>query len=200
MGKRLFSLLLLSFAIGLFGVVPTPARADFIIKFTDSGQVTVHRYVEEGRSIKIYTSQGTIGFRKDDVEHIIEVDASQSMSTPLEAVTTVSTPSPERSSLAPSESENAKNSDKTTKPEEEKTDGTSDSPTAAMERIDGQYQEVEQEFDRLWEKHLQDVDSRASEEVLAENRNRLNQLSNERHKLVENARRAAPDDLPTWAQ
>ncbi len=90
--------------------------------------------------------------------------------------------------------------DKTTKPERGNTPGTTGASTTTLEKLAGEYQGVEQEFDRLWEKHLQDVDFGASEEVLAENRNRLNQLSNERHKLVEEARRVAPDDLPAWAQ
>jgi hypothetical protein len=189
MRKRWTSLFLLSFSSGFFLVVLTQARADFVIKFTDGGQVTVHRYVEEGQSIKVYTPQGTISFRKDEVERITEVDAGKSMSTPLEAVSTVSTSSTD-----------AKDSNKTIKPEEGKTAGASDTSSAAIERIDGQYQEVEQEFNKLWEKHVQDVDSGASEEVLSENRDKLNQLSNERHKLVEDARRAVPDELPAWAQ
>jgi hypothetical protein len=44
------------------------------------------------------------------------------------------------------------------------------------------------------------MNARVSEKVLTENRQQLEQLSNERRKLVEEARRAAPDDLPTWAQ
>jgi hypothetical protein len=189
MSKRWTSLFLLSFGAVLFLTVPIEVRADFIIKFTDDGQVIVHRYAEEGQTIKVYTPQGTISFRKDEVESIAEVDASQSMKTPLEAVTTVSTSAIE-----------AKDSDKTTKPEEKKTAGTGDTSPNTMERIDGQYQEVEQEFNKLWEKHMQDVDSGASEEVLTENRSKLTQLSNEQHELINDARRAAPDDLPTWAQ
>lgn len=189
MSRRWASLFLLSFGTVLPLAVPTQARADFIIKFTDSGQVIVRRYVEEGQTIKVYTPQGTISFRKDDVTDITEMDASQSMSTPLEFVSTAS----------PS-STGAEDFDKTTKPEEKKTAGTGDTSTNTMERIDGQYQEVEQEFNKLWEKHMQDVNSGASEEVLAENRNRLTQLSDEQHKLVKDARQVAPDNLPTWAQ
>src|SRR5712692_923887 len=189
MSKRWASLFLLSFGTVLSLAVPIRTRADFIIKFTDSSQVIVHRYAEEDQIIKIYTPYGTISFRKDEVESIAEVDASQSMRTPLEAVTTVSTSSTE-----------AKDSDKTTKPEEKKTAGTGDTSTNTIERLDGEYQEAEQEFNKLWEKHVQDVNSGASEEVLTENRNRLTQLSNEQHKLVDDARRAAPDNLPTWAQ
>jgi hypothetical protein len=199
MSKKWASLFLLSFSSGLSLVVLTQARADFIIKFTDGGQVTVRHYVEEGQTIKIYTPHGTISFRKDEVARIIEADASQGMSTPLETVSAVSTSSAE-STPAPSGSQNMTDSDKTAKPDGGNTTGTTDASLTTMARLDSEYQGVEQEINKLWEKHLQDVDSGASEEVLAENRNRLNHLSNERHKVVDDARRAVPDDLPTWAQ
>jgi hypothetical protein len=189
MSKGWASLFLLSFGTVLSLAVPIQARADFVIKFTDGGQVIVHRYVEEGQTIKVYTPQGTISFRKDDVARITEVDVSQSMSTPLESV----------SAASPS-STDVEDSNKTTKPEEAKTARASDTSSAAIERIDSQYQEIEQEFNKLWEKDVQDVNSGASEEVLTENRNKLNELSNERRKLVNDARQVAPDNLPTWAQ
>ena len=200
MDKRLLSLLLLSFAIGLFWLVPTQARADFIIKFTDRGQVTVHRYMEEGQTIKIYTPQGVIGFRRKDVEQIIAVDTSHSMSTPLETVSATLAPLGQESVSVPLGGQKTTDGDKATKTEGGSTAGASGAAATAAERIDDQYQEVEQEFTKLWEKHVQDVDSGASEEVLAENRQKLNQLSNERHKVIDDARRATPDDLPTWAQ
>ncbi len=200
MSKRWASLFLLGFGIGLSLLVLTQARADFIIKFTDGGQVIVHRYAEEGQTIKVYTPQGTISFRKDEVERITEVDANKSISTPLETVSAISPLSAQASTPTPSESQHMEDSDKTAKPEGGNTTGTADTSTTAVERLDGEYQEVEHEINQLWEKHLQDVASGASEEVLSENRNRLNQLSNERHKVVDDVRRAAPDDLPTWAQ
>src|SRR5216684_430485 len=95
MSKRWTSLSLLSFSSGLSLLVLTQAQADFIIKFTDGGQVIVHRYAEEGQTIKVYTPQGTISFRKDEVSSIIEMGASQSMSVPLETVSAVSAPSAE---------------------------------------------------------------------------------------------------------
>src|SRR6267143_6412869 len=114
MSKRWASLFLLSFGATLLAM-PVQVQADFIIKFTDSNQVIVHRYVEEGEAIKIYTPYGTISFRKDDVERVMEVDPSQSMSTPLEVVTTVSISSTD-----------VKDSNQTTKSEEGKTAGASD--------------------------------------------------------------------------
>src|SRR6266852_2164533 len=146
MSKRWTSLSLLSFSSGLSLLVLTQARADFTIKFTDGGQVIVHRYTEEGQTIKIYTPQGTISFRKDEVEHITEVDASQSMGTPLETVSAVSTPSAEMSAPARSESQNITNSDKITKPEGGNAIGTTGASTTTMERLDGEHQEVEQEI------------------------------------------------------
>jgi len=101
---------------------------------------------------------------------------------------------------APSGSQNVTNSNKTTKPEGGNTTGTADTSAIIVEKLEIEYQGVKQEFDSLWEKHVQDVDSGASEEVLTENRNRLSQLSNEQHNLVNDARRAVPDDLPIWAQ
>jgi hypothetical protein len=188
MTKGWASLFMLSFGTALFLAMPVQVRADFLIKFTDSSQVIVHRYVEEGGAIKIYTPYGTISFRKADVERVMEVDPRQSVRAPLEVVTATSMT-------------DVKDSGQTTKPEEGKPAGAAgDTAAAAIERIESQYQEIEQEFNKLWEKDVQDAASGASEEVLAENRDKLNQLSDERRKLVQEARQAAPDNLPTWAQ
>ena len=86
MDKRLFSHLILGFSL-LLSLLPIKTWADFIIEFTDGHQVTVGRYVDEGQTIKIYTPQGTIGFRKADVKRITEVGANQSASRRLETVT-----------------------------------------------------------------------------------------------------------------
>jgi len=187
MTKGWASLFMPSFGTALFLTMAVQVRADFLIKFTDSSQIVVHRYVEEGQAIKIYTPYGTISFRKDDVERVVEVDPSQSIRMPLEVVTTVSVT-------------DVKDPDQTTKPEKGKTAAANDTAAAAIERIEGQYQEIEQEFNKLWEKDVQDTASGASGEVLAENRDKLNQLSDERRKLIEEARQVAPDNLPTWAQ
>jgi hypothetical protein len=200
MSKRWASLFLLRFGVVLSLAVPIQAQADFIIKFTDSSQVIVHRYTEEDQIIKIYTPYGTISFRKDEVSSITEINASHSMSVPLETVSAVSAPSIKVSAPGPSESQNTTNSDKTPRPEGGDTTGTASASTTTLEKLDGEYQEVKQEFDRLWEKHVQDMNSGASEEVLTENRSKLTQLSNEQHELVNDARRVAPDNLPTWAQ
>ena len=200
MSKRWASLLLLSFPSGLSLLVLTPARADFLITFTDGGQVTVHRYVEDGQSINVYTPQGTIRSRKDAVSSITEIGVSQSMAVPLETVSAVSAPAAEVSAPGPAESPKTTNSDKPPKPEGEHPTETASPASATVERLDGEYQEVQQEFNKLWEKHVQDMNSGASEEVLTENRNRLSQLSDEQHKLVQDARRAVPNNLPTWAQ
>src|SRR5713226_5529455 len=166
MNKRWASLFLLGSGAVLSLAVPIQAQADFIIKFTDGGQVIVHRYAEEGQTIKVYTPQGTISFRKDEVSSIIEMGASQSMSVPLETVSAVSAPSAEVSAPSSPESRKTTSSDKTTKPEGGNTTGTTtDTSTTTLERLDGEYQEVQQEFNKLWEKHVQDMNSGASEEV-----------------------------------
>src|SRR5262249_16622247 len=187
MTKGRASLFMASFGTALFLAMPVQVRADFVMKFTDRRQVVGQRYVEEGQVIKIYTPYGTISFRKDDVERVMEVDSSLSIRTPLEVVTTTSMT-------------DVKNSGQITKPEKGKTAGANDTAAAAVERIEGQNQEIEQEFNKLWEKDVQETGCGASEEVLAENRDKLNQLSDERRKLVEEARQVAPDNLPTWAQ
>ena len=46
---------------------------------------------------------------------------------------------------------------------------------------------------------MSDMDSGASEEVVAEDRRRLDELNQERHKLIKAARQASPDDPPDWA-
>lgn len=199
MSRKVFSAILLNSWV-LLSLALTPTWGDYIIHFTDGGRVTVHRYVEEGQSIKIYTPQGTISFRKDTIARISEVDSSQSLSTPLETLSAVSGPTAQVSTPGPLDSQNTTDSDKTPKPEGGHTTETTDASTTPTERLESGYQEVEQEFNKLWEKHLQDVDSGASEEVLTENRNRLSQLSNERDKLIKDARRAVPDSLPTWAR
>ena len=199
MRKGFFSLTVLSLVTPL-SLLATRVRADFLIKFVGSGQVTVRNYVEEGQTIKVYTPQGVISFRKDEVSSITELNVNRSMSVPLETVSAVSGPSAEASAPGVSENQKTANSDKTLKSEGRNTTGTVSTAAATLEQLDGEYQGVKQEFDRLWEKHVQDMNSGASEEVLTENRNRLTQLSEEQHKLIKDARRAAPDDLPVWAR
>lgn len=200
MDKRLPSLFLLSLGTVLSLAVSIQARADFIIKFTDSGQVLVHRYVEEGQTIKVYTSQGTISFRKDDVKQITEVDAGYGMSIPLETISVTLSPSEQASAPTSSGSQGMTDAGKTAKTGKEDTTGASDTVAAEVERINDRYQEVEQEFNKLWGKHVQDINSGTSEGILADEVRRLDELDRERHKLVKDARRAVPDELPTWAQ
>ncbi len=198
MCKRLLSLAVPILG-AVFSFVPAQAWADFIIQFTDRSQVTVRHYVEEGQTIKIYTPHGVIGFRKDDVKQITPVDATPNVMTPLETVSV--TPSPAMQSSASVPSAGQKTTDTSAAAKEGRAPaGASDTTTTGLERVEGQYQNITQQFDELWKKHLEDVDSGASDEVLTENRRQLEELSRERHKLVEEARRAAPDDLPDWAQ
>src|SRR5258708_3010237 len=61
-------------------------RADFLIEFTDGSHVMVQRYVEEGSSIKVYTENGAVGFRKPDIKRILTVKTDQTADEALETV------------------------------------------------------------------------------------------------------------------
>jgi hypothetical protein len=200
MSKRWASLFLLSFGTVLSLALSFQAQADFIIKFTDGGQVIVHRYAEEGQTIKIYTSQGTISFRKDEVERITEVDANQSMGVPLEMVTARPSVPTQASSPDPSDGKTEGLGSTNRAGKERATEGGK-ATEAERERIDQQYQDITQEFDELWEEHLQKVSSGVPETALQEDLRRLNELDHERRELIRAARKQIdPDKLPTWAQ
>jgi len=199
MDKKLFSHLILGFGL-LLSLLPIKAWADFTIEFTDGHQVTVGRYVDEGQTIKIYTPQGTIGFRKADVKRITEVDANQSASRRLETVTNRSSSPTQASVQDPSEGkETAEASGKTNEPGQEKAAAEGGATEAEREHVNEQYQDVDQQIDAAWKKHVSDMDSGASEEVLTEDRQRLDELNQERHNLIKAARQASPDDPPGWA-
>jgi hypothetical protein len=199
MSQKVFSAVLLSFW-ALLGLPPALTWGDFILHFTDGGQVTVHRYVEEEQVIKIYTPRGTISFRKESVARITAVDSGQSMSTPVEALVDGSPPAATTARPGPAEGQPKTNSDKTANAGGREATRTTTPATTTKERLEKKYQEVEQEFNTLWEKHMRDIDSGAPAETLAENRRQLNHLSEEQQKLVDAARRATPESLPPWAQ
>jgi hypothetical protein len=69
-------------------LLPVGGQADVVIKFTDGHQVTVDRYVDEGSTIKVYTSLGVVGFRKDEVKWITAADAGQNMHMQLKKLHT----------------------------------------------------------------------------------------------------------------
>jgi hypothetical protein len=201
MDKRLSYRAMLVLGVSL-ALLPVSTRADFIIEFTDGRQVTVGRYVDEGQTIKIYTPQGAIAFRKDDVKRITEVGANQSANTRLEAATARPSAPAQASALGPSDGkEAAKASGKAIETGQEKTAAGGKATEAERERIEEQYQDVSQRYNEIWKKHSQDFRSGASDEVLTENRRVLLELDQERKALKKEARqRVAPDDLPTWAQ
>ena len=62
------------------------------------------------------------------------------------------------------------------------------------------YQEVQQQHAALWEKHLQDVNQNAPEEVLMENRRQMNALDKRRYELIEAGRAGNSGVLPEWGQ
>ena len=181
--------LILSFA-------PTRVWADFLIQFVDNTRVAVHRYVEEGQAIKIYTPQGAISFRKEDIARITEIDTNHSMIMPLETISAVVSPSGQGSTLAavnkPEMPGTAKGTGEMISPE--------GNTAVKAAHLNTAYQDVEQEIKELLAKHSQDMELGASEEVLAENRQRLNELNSELHKLIDDMRQTVPEDLPAWAQ
>jgi hypothetical protein len=199
MYKRLFYRVILGLG-ALLLLLPVKAWADFIIEFTEGRQVTVRRYVDEGRTIKIYIPQGTIGIRKEDVKRITEVEAHSKVSPSLETWLTWTSPSVQASAPVPSDKERRVERSQATKTDGKKTAEAGKATGAELERFDKQSSEVSQQLDELWAKHLQDVNSGASEEILAENRRRLNELNRERHKLIKSVRRTNPNDLPAWAR
>ena len=185
----------------LLFLLPLKAQADFIIEFTDGRQVTVGQYVDEGRTIKIYTPQGAIGFRKDDVKRISEVGVNQGTGTALETVTVRSAVPTPTSTPGPAKGKgSAEAAGKTDKAGQGKTAGESKLTGADLERMGERYQDVSQTYNEAWKKHSQDVHSGASDEVLTENRHRLMELDQERKALKKEIRQANPDSLPPWVR
>jgi len=185
----------------LLSMVSTNARADFIFELTNGRQVTVGQYVDEGQTFKVYTSTGTIGFHKTDVKQITEVGASQGTNVPLESVTSrppaatqavVSDPSEEKEMPQASDGAGAASG--------EEGASKAEHPQATVERLDEQYQETAFQQDALWDNYLRDVKAGASEETLSANLQQLQELDQERLKLIKSARGAASDNLPAWAQ
>jgi hypothetical protein len=54
-----------------------PACAEFILEFTDGRKITVSNYKEIDQSIKVYTSNGSFAFRKEDIARIVNVEQEQ---------------------------------------------------------------------------------------------------------------------------
>jgi hypothetical protein len=198
--KKLSYRILLGLSTSL-ALLPVIARADFIIEFMDGRQVTVSRYVDEGQTIKIYTPQGMLGFRKADVKRITEASANQGTNVPLDSVTAwPSSPTQAPVSGSSDGKETAKGSDKGKAAEKPKTAKASKLTDADLERMDEQYQDVSQQYSEIWKKHVQDFRSGAADEVLTENRKKLLELDQQRKALQKEAHKADPQDVPRWAQ
>jgi hypothetical protein len=198
--RQLSSLLtILGMVLGTF---PSQTKADFLIEFTDGRQVTDGQYVEKEQTIEIYSSLGTIGFRKADIKQITALDTKQNAGARLETMS--AKPSSSTSASVPSsiKDNRKKSGGDNTAIEQSKTKlgGADKTAEPSIEQIDEQYQDTAQELNKVWEKHIQDVNSGASDDVLAENRRQLDKLNLERHELIKAARKADPDDLPAWAQ
>jgi hypothetical protein len=54
-----------------------PAYAKFTLEFTDGRKITVANYKEIGRSIRVYTSNGSFAFRKEDIVRIVPTEQEQ---------------------------------------------------------------------------------------------------------------------------
>ena len=177
-------------------LVPTRVRADFLIQFVDNARVAVHRYVEEGQAIKVYTPQGAISFPREDVASITEIDTNRSMILPLETVSASLFPVGQESAPTASEGQGTPDRDKVTG----EMTAAKDNTAAKVARLNTAYKDVEQQINELLTKHSHDMELGASEETLAEDSQRLDELNNERHKLIADVRQTVPDDLPAWAQ
>jgi hypothetical protein len=71
---------------------------------------------------------------------------------------------------------------------------------ANREGLNEKYQDVAKQLDATWEKHMQDVELGASDEVLEENRHKMNELNSQRYEIIKAARQGSQEDLPDWAQ
>lgn len=181
-------------------ILPLRAQADFIIEFPDGHKVTVGRYFEEGKTIKIYTPQGAIGFPKAEVKRILSVDAKTGAETPLEQMlggrpvgsssTATSVSSEEKNSLEGKDKTATKTGGRT---------GRKD-PQAERAELTEQYHDTAKQLDSLWSKHLEDVERGASIEPLEENRRQMNALNHQRNELIRSARQGNQSEIPDWAQ
>src|SRR5581483_7018256 len=188
MRKQFLSSVGLSIGMILPLLSVSAARADFLIEFVDGHQVMVHRYVDEGQTIKIYTPRGSIGFPKEDVELITEGKAHQGANIPLEA----DLGRPLAGSGAHVSEMKKAAADKLSNTDERAIGQWRAVNRADLKRIEAQYQDVSRQTDALWEKHVQDLESGAPEGTLTENRRKLQELDRTWHKLVETARRGDP--------
>jgi hypothetical protein len=186
MPRQIVSRTVLSLSVSL-ALSPAKVRADFLIEFTDGHQVTVGRYAEEGPTLKIYTPQGAISFRKADVKRITPVDANYSIRERLETVSAHPSVPPQEAAQGPKER------DKKVEP--------SKGVAAKREQLEAEYKEVSQRISEVWEKDIRDQQLGASPETLAENTRKLNELNQRWHAAIDAARRVTPpDQLPEWAQ
>jgi hypothetical protein len=183
----------------------TQAWADFIIEFTDGRKVTVGRYVEEGETLKIYSTVGVIGFRKSDVKRITEVAANQSVGSRLE-VMSVRQPAAEGAktsdaSAVPSAQEKAADASKGTEIAPEKATEQAKATEGERQRIEEEYEQVSGQMRTIWDKDVQDRESGAAKGVLIENGRKLSEMNNRKRELIEAAHKAnPPGEVPAWAQ
>lgn len=207
MKRPLFSKKIL-LGIGLLSLLPTQyVWSDFTIEFTDGRQVTVRHYIDEGQSIKIYNTIGSISFSKRDIKQITEVGDHQAKTPRLETVSRrpaalSSTPSnieeqSEKARLRKETSGESGQSEQAEKKAQEKGSGVT---TEELEQLDSRYNGVNREFDDLWRSHLQQVNFGIPESKLGDNLHRIEALETERRELLKAANKVDPDRRPAWAQ
>jgi hypothetical protein len=193
LGPALLTLVVCLAAVG-------SAEAAYVIEFTNGHKVTVSSFVHEGGEIKVYTAQGTVRFRAEDVLAIRPAGAGEG--TTLEAVW-ASPPARPGASLGdptgdPARTDSHGQADRERQGPE--ASGRSDAPPRPQV-IEAEYREVAQRIDEKWQQLMRKVGAGASEDELAATRRELDELGAERHRLIEAIREAQPEeDLPPWAR
>jgi len=185
-------------------LLPVRAQADFLIEFLDGHSVTVGRYFEEGSMIKIYTPQGSVGFRKAEVKRILSVDAN-GIGIPLETASV--NRSPASSLVASGETQNKKGGEGKKVAVKKQGVGTAGEEGSAgedtkitVEELGEKYQGVKQQIAIVWDKYVQDLAQNAPDEVLAESTRQLEALERRRQELINTGRKKNSGEPPDWAR
>ena len=87
---------LLSILAALLFFPQASAHAKFTLEFTDGRKITVSNYEEMGQTVKVYTSNGSFAFRKNDIARITNQEPLQAKRpAPAPAYTLAPTAAPE---------------------------------------------------------------------------------------------------------
>jgi hypothetical protein len=63
--------------VGILLLTEGVVHAKFLLKFTDGRKMTVTNYREEGKSVTVYTLNGSFSFQKKDIVQIVNLDPTQ---------------------------------------------------------------------------------------------------------------------------